>query len=66
MLTPAERAAFATGADFTELCAVSRREWERTRYAKRKAKLQARYEEGEIGHAKFATEIRVIAQEEGK
>lgn len=46
MLTPAERTAFATGADFTELCAVQRREWEKTLYAKRKAKLQARYDAG--------------------
>ena len=65
MLTPAERAAFRTGADFCELCAVSRREWERTRYARRKAELKARYDAGEIGHEEYATEIREIAQENG-
>lgn len=64
-MTERELKAFRTGADFTELCAVSRREWEKTRYAKRKAELKARYEAGEIGHEEYATEIREIAQENG-
>lgn len=63
-MTEREREAFATGADFTELCAISRQEWAK-QYQARKRRLQHLLRRGKITKAQYAARIREAAQELG-
>jgi hypothetical protein len=73
-VTERERDAFRTGADFTDLCAVSRREWEEYEskkraamktYAGRKKFLQESLRDGLMSLEDYATIIREEAQRHG-
>lgn len=68
-LTPAELTAFRTGADFTELCAVSRSitgpERDQARYDELAWDLGIEYESGRISAGEYATRIAEAARRGG-